>query len=288
MEFTSEFSNWIKEQISAAFERLEETSIAPEDLVSTLFSSEINNNAITGNKNDAIEFIVAHWDDSGKILANLKDNYGLHLNPFEEPENFQLNMLLAGARASLNECETVKNHPDAFLELFNGDLDKIKSELEINESQRIEALLIKPSQEPVLIQVKTDLESLQSCVEGNIEVVHPYDDENVAYICNEEGKVNGLPLNRTLYDSNNNMYDIIAGNFIVVGLTEDDFTSLTPELAEKYSKIFQYVEDFVDIGGKILTIKEIPSSLDSEFSDAISASDELKDTSLPHDKEMSR
>ena len=30
------------------------------------------------------------------------------------------------------------------------------------------------------------------------------------------------------------MYDVIAGTFLVVGLGEEDFVSLSPELAQKY------------------------------------------------------
>ena len=43
----------------------------------------------------------------------------------------------------------------------------------------------------------------------------------------------GLPLNRALRDENGEMYDAIAGDFLVVGLGEEDFASLTPELAQK-------------------------------------------------------
>ena len=41
--------------------------------------------------------------------------------------------------------------------------------------------------------------------------------------------VNGLPLNRAIYTEDGDMQDIYAGDFLVVGLTEDDFGSLTSE-----------------------------------------------------------
>ncbi len=34
------------------------------------------------------------------------------------------------------------------------------------------------------------------------------------------------------------MYDAVAGTFLVVGLGEEDFASLTPELAQKYEAAF--------------------------------------------------
>ena len=34
------------------------------------------------------------------------------------------------------------------------------------------------------------------------------------------------------------MYDAVTGDFLVVGLGEEDFASLTPELAQKYEQHF--------------------------------------------------
>lgn len=36
------------------------------------------------------------------------------------------------------------------------------------------------------------------------------------------------------------VYDAIAGTIIVVGLTEDDFTSLTPEQIEKFKEKYSH------------------------------------------------
>lgn len=57
-------------------------------------------------------------------------------------------------------------------------------------------------------------------------------------VCNEEGKLEQLPFNRGLRDESGNLYDYIAGNFMIVGLGEEDFTSLPPEYIEKYSQLF--------------------------------------------------
>ena len=45
--------------------------------------------------------------------------------------------------------------------------------------------------------------------------------DQVAIVCNEEGKLNGLPLNRTIYDSEGNYIDVIAGTFFMIGLGEE-------------------------------------------------------------------
>ena len=38
----------------------------------------------------------------------------------------------------------------------------------------------------------------------------------------------GVPLNRALSDEDGNIYDIIAGNFLIVGLGEESFSDLSP------------------------------------------------------------
>lgn len=45
---------------------------------------------------------------------------------------------------------------------------------------------------------------MQSLVEGDIEEYMPFEDE-VAIICNEEGKMNGMPLNRAVYSEPENV-----------------------------------------------------------------------------------
>ena len=87
----------------------------------------------------------------------------------------------------------------------------------------------------------------------------------MALICNEEGKLLGLPLNRALRDDTGEIYDIIAGNFIVTGLGEESFSDLSPELMEKYKEQFLAPESFARIGGKILAVKQPgPSPEDKE------------------------
>ena len=95
-----------------------------------------------------------------------------------------------------------------------------------NEDNKITVLVVPPLKDPYIKEIDTGLESLQKEVGGNIEVTYPFDD-NVGIICNEEGKINGMELNRALYDDNGKMYDIIAGTFLVAGLGDENFISLT-------------------------------------------------------------
>ena len=120
-------------------------------------------------------------------------------------------------------------------------------------------LLVKPDQEAFETEIKDDLTSLQETVGGYIQALYPFDDP-VALICNEENKLLGLPLNRALYDDEGRVYDIIAGDFFLTGLGEDDFSDLSDELMKKYMEHFKYPEIFFRSGNEIVAIPEFSRS----------------------------
>lgn len=66
-------------------------------------------------------------------------------------------------------------------------------------------LIVEPGQYPREADIDGSLDTLQHIVGGLIETLYPWEDRAVL-ICNDEGKLMGLPLNRSLED-----YDIIAG-----------------------------------------------------------------------------
>lgn len=121
-------------------------------------------------------------------------------------------------------------------------------------------LLVKPFTHPEVVEIEDGLESLQAVVEGTIEVVYPFDD-NVCLICNDEGKLLNLELNRALYDEDGDVYDVIAGNFIVAGIGVEDFCSLTDEQIEKYEKIFHQPQIFMNLDG-CFAIIEMPDEME--------------------------
>ena len=71
-------------------------------------------------------------------------------------------------------------------------------------------------------------------------------------ICCESGKLDGLPLNRALRDADGDIYDIVAGNFFIVGLGQNDFTDLPHELAEQFAEQFRQPEMFMRVDDKIV------------------------------------
>lgn len=101
----------------------------------------------------------------------------------------------------------------------------------------MKALLIKPETNPKIINIDSSLESLQKAVGGYIEAIYPYSD-NVAVLLDEEGRFKGKHPNRTIIADSGVSYGTVVGDFLIVGINGEDFTSLSDELLEKYSDRF--------------------------------------------------
>lgn len=123
--------------------------------------------------------------------------------------------------------------------------------------EKMKVLIVEPEKAPREAEIENGLESLQSVVGGYIEAAYPFDDR-VAIICNEEGKLQGFPLNRALRDEDGAIYDIVAGTFIVCGLDEEDFSTLPPEMMDKYRDHFRYPEVFFQTQNGIQAMKIQP------------------------------
>ena len=125
----------------------------------------------------------------------------------------------------------------------------------------MKVLKIEPYQLPEVKDIDPGLASLQHEVEGWIEATHPFEDP-VAIICNEEGKLNGMEYNRAIRDENGEVREIIAGPFLIVGLGEEDFTSLPKDMVQKYKRMFAQPEVFLQTQSSLLIL---PYAMD-EFS----------------------
>ena len=119
------------------------------------------------------------------------------------------------------------------------------------ENSKITVLVVEPLMEPYVKEIDSGLKSLQKEVGGYIQAVYPFE-EPVAIICNEEGKLNGEPLNRALRDEDGHVYDIVAGTFLIAGLSEDNFCSLSEAHIEQFTQKFKAPEMFARANGKIL------------------------------------
>lgn len=127
------------------------------------------------------------------------------------------------------------------------------------ERDKLKVILCKPDERAEVVEIDDKLEAMQELVGGLIQEYMPWEDE-VAVICNEEGKMTGLPLNRGIRGDDGQLQDIIAGDFFIcyAPIESERFLSMPPELETKYKELFDLPEMFMMDGNEIQTIKYEP------------------------------
>ena len=125
--------------------------------------------------------------------------------------------------------------------------------------EKLTVLVVEPMKEPYVKEIDPGLRSLQAEVGGDIAASYPFDDP-VGLVLNDEGKLIGLDLNRSLRDDRGEIYDIVAGTFLVVGLGPENFASLPPEMIQKYTEHFKRPELFASINGQIVSVPVEPEN----------------------------
>ncbi|MEG0395439.1 MAG: DUF3846 domain-containing protein [Oscillospiraceae bacterium] len=111
----------------------------------------------------------------------------------------------------------------------------------------MKVVLLEPEKVSQIIEIENNLKSMQKVVGGLIEAVYPWE-EKVCLVCNDEGKLESLPLNRYVAE----MGDAIAGSCFICGLGEEDFCSLTDEQAARYAEKFRLPHEFIQTPHGIL------------------------------------
>lgn len=101
----------------------------------------------------------------------------------------------------------------------------------------MKVLIVEPMKPCRAQEIPDTLEAMQAIVGGYIQAVYPFRDE-VALICNEEAKIQGLPYNRPLTNDRGIPYDMICGTFFLAGLGAEDFISLTEEQIQRYKSLY--------------------------------------------------
>ena len=102
----------------------------------------------------------------------------------------------------------------------------------MKKENTIKVLKIEPGKMPYEKEMVNELEGIQAEVEGMFECV--YLDNNCIAVVNEEGKLNGMELNRRIGN------DIIAGPFFICGDSDDgEFISLTDEQIDVFASEFE-------------------------------------------------
>ena len=125
--------------------------------------------------------------------------------------------------------------------------------------EKLTVLVVEPMKEPYVKEIAPGLHALQAEVGGDIAASYPFDDP-VGLVLNDEGKLIGLDLNRSLRDEHGEIYDIVAGTFLVVGLGPESFSSLSPDMIQKYTEQFKRPELFASINGQIVSVPVEPEN----------------------------
>ena len=211
-------------------------------------------------------------EESGGFLKN-RDSIKKFVRQFPESSITEDNIAF-GLRVDTDDhAYMVRMNPQkgeyaAYIYAYNREM--LDAYLEPVQEQAVEqegpitVLVVEPGKTPYVKEIDSGLASLQSEVGGWIEAVYPFEDP-VAIVCNEEGKLEGLPLNRALIDDDSGeIYDIVAGTFLVTGLTEDNFGSLTDDQIKKFSERFKHPEAFLQMGNQIIRIiQDVPKEKES-------------------------
>ena len=100
---------------------------------------------------------------------------------------------------------------------------------------KIRILVVEPNKEPYKKKIPHTLEDMQRVVGGLIEFVEL--EYNVDLICNEEGKIYNLPMNRAIQN------DIVAGTFFMAGQHNEETISLSKKQIKRYKDIFKLNRD---------------------------------------------
>lgn len=123
----------------------------------------------------------------------------------------------------------------------------------MDEKKTIRVVYVEPFRYARVIELGTELEDMQKAVGGDIELFYPFDEE-VAIVCNEEGKYNGMYPNRVVYGKDGKMLDIIFGSFFICDCSGDDYGSLSDKQIERYQKMFQYPENIIEGDNKTVVL----------------------------------
>ena len=128
-----------------------------------------------------------------------------------------------------------------------------------DKEETIRVVLLEPGKLARVADIDSSLEGLQKTVNGLIEAAYPFEEE-VCIICNEEGKLNGMPLNRAIR-CEGQITDIIAGPCFVCSCDKASFGSLTEAQQQKYLKMFKYPEHFLKINDQIAAFPYNPQKI---------------------------
>lgn len=127
----NELKKWLIEEIKEHLYNYEGSEVYACDLAYTIFEGENIDGSYTYSTFDAKEWIKRYWEDIGEVVEEIKFQLGSECIPnvFEEPEKFQVVIVLEGASYILSQCEYIDKHWNDKITLTKTNIKKIISQL---------------------------------------------------------------------------------------------------------------------------------------------------------------
>lgn len=109
----------------------------------------------------------------------------------------------------------------------------------MDEENLIKVLLVEPFSKPKMITIENNYQAISEIICGDVDEYMPFEDD-VALLCNSDGKRLSLSASHTVTDTETGKTEIIYGSFILVGASEFDteYHSLDDDLIDKYMDLF--------------------------------------------------
>ena len=205
---------------------------------------------------------IASLEEKLKALGQTPEDYlPSELEKFKEAVGYEayLDVDSQVIREAIENPD--QSHADEMLSFAEQANQEYETELYDQKAapEKLTVLVVEPMKEPYVKEIDPGLHALQAEVGGDIAASYPFDDP-VGLVLNDEGKLIGLDLNRSLRDEHGEIYDIVAGTFLVVGLGPKSFASLPPDMLQKYTEQFKRPELFASINGQIVSVPVEPEN----------------------------
>lgn len=197
---------------------------------------------VNGNLYELVyEGDIEKTEPIGALLENI---FG-KLNSGDKPNGYFGHSLSVSDIVVFENGDAHYCNPIGFKKLVGFSCNNVSPLLEEwrSDPAQIRALAVYPGDSPREIWLPNTLKAKQSFVGGLIEMETPpfHGDDTAVLICNEEGKLLGLPPNRGIRLEDGLVYDVVAGPFLVVNAPPDseDFASLSDEQVERYKRVYR-------------------------------------------------
>ncbi len=114
-------------------------------------------------------------------------------------------------------------------------------------------LVVEPGIAPYEKEIN-GLDDMNKIVGGTITAIYPFQ-EQVGIVCNDDARYLNMEFNRSVPGG----YGGVFGPFFVCGLGKEEFTTLPPDLMQKFKKYFHNAEILLgSIGNTPFTLKVEP------------------------------